>query len=88
MRSVGTVAESLKQQLLTDFRQADISDMDKLMLSYVEKITRTPQSISERDIEELRLAGFDDRAIHDIVQVAAYFNYVNRLADGLGVEME
>ena len=45
-------------------------------------------SIEEADVEDLRTAGFDDRAIHDACQVVAYFNYVNRVADGLGVELE
>ncbi len=40
------------------------------------------------DIERLRVAGWSDRAISDAVQVCAYFNYINRIADGLGVDPE
>jgi alkylhydroperoxidase family enzyme len=40
------------------------------------------------DIDSLRTAGLDDRAIHDATQVIAYFNYINRIADALGVELE
>jgi uncharacterized protein YciW len=58
------------------------------MLDYAVKLTRGPATIEESDVERLRSVGFDDRAILDICQVTAYYNYVNRLADGLGVELE
>ncbi len=58
------------------------------MLEYVEKLTRHPGRITAADAETLRSAGFDDRGIHDICAIAAYFNFVNRIADGLGVELE
>ena len=58
------------------------------MLAWAEKLTLTPQDMEEADVEVLRAHGFNDRAIHDLVQVAAYFNYINRIADGLGTDME
>ncbi len=58
------------------------------MLAYSAKLTREPWNMSRGDIESLREAGFSDGAILDICQVAAYFAFVNRLADGLGVELE
>ncbi len=58
------------------------------MLGYAEKLTREPWAMTRDDVVALRAAGFDDTAIFDIAQVAAYFAYVNRLADGLGVELE
>ncbi len=58
------------------------------MLDYSAKLTRRPWDIAETDIENLRAAGFDDRAILDIAQVVAYYAYVNRIADGLGVTLE
>ncbi len=58
------------------------------MLDYVEMLTMRPQEVSEEDIEALRSAGFTDRDIHDICEVAAYYAYVNRIADGLGVALE
>ena len=58
------------------------------MLEYAEKLTLEPWSMNAADLEPLREAGFDDRAILDINQVTAYFAYVNRIADGLGVELE
>ena len=58
------------------------------MLAYAEKLTETPREITAADIENLREAGLADRDIHDLNQVVAYFNYVNRVADGLGIELE
>lgn len=52
------------------------------------KLTRSPQAMTREDIEGLHAHGFDDRAIHDAVQVIAYFNYINRVADALGIEHE
>ena len=58
------------------------------MLDYAVRLTRTPHLVGEADVDALRDAGFDDTAILDICQVVSYYNYVNRLADGLGVELE
>lgn len=58
------------------------------MLDYAVKLTRDPGGMTAADAEALREAGFDDGAILDICQVTAYYAYVNRLADGLGVELE
>lgn len=58
------------------------------MLSYSEKLTLTPSDMTPADIEALRIAGFSDRDILDIAQVVAYYAYVNRIADGLGVAIE
>lgn len=58
------------------------------MLDYATRLTRTPGEIARSDVEALRANGFDDRAIHDICAVAAYYAFVNRIADGLGVELE
>ncbi len=58
------------------------------MLDYDIKLTEAPATIAQSDVEQLRAEGFDDRAIHDICTITAYFAFVNRIADGLGVEME
>jgi len=58
------------------------------MLDFVARLTEDPAAMSEADVETLRRAGFNDEAVHDIVQVAALFAYYNRLADGLGIESE
>ncbi len=74
--------------MAADYTRAPIDEADKTMLRYVEKLTRTPAEMNRDDVEALRLAGFADAAILDICQVAAYYAFVNRLADGLGVELE
>ncbi|MDH3591427.1 MAG: hypothetical protein OER88_06090 [Planctomycetota bacterium] len=58
------------------------------MLDYALKLTRTPEAMTSDDIAALRTHGFDDRAVHDICSITAYFAFVNRIADGLGVELE
>ena len=73
---------------MQDYRQADLSVQDRAMLDFSVKLTRHPEQMSAADVEELRRHGFDDAAIHDIVQVTALFNYYDRLADGLGVDSE
>ena len=75
-------------QLKRAWREADLSEMDRAMLEYVEKLTLRPWEMAEADVIALREAGFSDGAILDINQVTGYYAYVNRLADGLGVELE
>lgn len=58
------------------------------MLEYVTRLTLTPGDMDSTDVEALRDEGFDDLAIHDICAVAAYYAFVNRIADGLGVDLE
>ncbi|GAB4151908.1 MAG: hypothetical protein Fur0021_16260 [Candidatus Promineifilaceae bacterium] len=62
--------------------------MDKALCAYAEKLTLTPSEMSKADLDRLRGVGLDDRAIHDATQVIGYFNYINRIADALGVEPE
>ncbi len=64
------------------------SAADRAMLTYALDLTHDPGGMGPRHVETLREVGFDDTAILDICQVVSYYNYVNRLADGLGVEME
>lgn len=58
------------------------------MLGYVEKLTKNPVSIWRDDMEALRKVGFDDTAILQITLIASFFNYINRVADALGVGRE
>ena len=74
--------------LAQDHTSLDLAAADKAMLDYAAKLTRRPGAMTERDVVVLREAGFDDRAIHDICAVTAYFAFANRIADGLGVELE
>ena len=80
--------EELVEQLIEDWRTAAIDPADQAMLNYAEKLTVRPWDMVEADVQHLRQAGFSDAAILDINQVTAYYAFVNRLADGLGVEME
>ncbi|MGH9361809.1 MAG: carboxymuconolactone decarboxylase family protein [Thermoanaerobaculia bacterium] len=58
------------------------------MLAYARKLTLTPRAVTREDVEALRAVGFDDAAIHEIAQVIGFFNYYNRLTDGLGIDPE
>ena len=71
--------------LQADYQTAPISEQDKSMLDYVVKLTRDATRISRRDHECLRAAGFEDQAILQITLIASWFNYINRVADALGV---
>jgi len=62
--------------------------VQRALLAYADKLTRTPAACRDADIAALRATGASDEAIHATVQVAAYFNYINRVADGLGVDLE
>ena len=75
-------------KLTTDWRSADLSDADRLMLDYAEKLTLKPWDMNESDVIALRDLGFGDSAILDINQVTGYYAFANRLADGLGIELE
>lgn len=80
-----TLDESLKEAIKKDWRTAPISDKERVMLSYVEKLTLAPKTCSREDIESLRQVGYDDKTILQINLIASWFNYINRVADGLGV---
>jgi uncharacterized peroxidase-related enzyme len=76
------------QAVKRDYRGAALPAAERCMLDFAVKLTRTPEAMSADDVAALRGHGFDDAAIHDIVQVAALFNYYNRLTFGLGVDPE
>ncbi len=75
-------------QIETDWRLADLSEKRSAMLTYAVKLTRTPGEMVPEDVAALRDVGFTDRDILDITEVIAYYAYVNRIADGLGVPTE
>ena len=80
--------DKLLSSLASDFTEAGLNAADQAMLVYALKLTRSPGEMVRKDAKALRSAGFDDRAIHDICAITAYFAFVNRIADGLGVELE
>jgi uncharacterized peroxidase-related enzyme len=77
--------EKLVEAIQRDFRTAAISEQDRVMLEYVETLTKDATRIGAGDHEKLRAAGFDDRGILQITLIASGFNYINRVADALGV---
>ena len=80
-----TLDDGLVKALQDDYKTAPISEQDKIMLDYVMQLTRDATRISEQDHERLRAAGFDDQGILQITLIASWFNYINRVADALGV---
>jgi uncharacterized peroxidase-related enzyme len=83
-----TLDDGLVEAIQRDYRSAPISDQDRTMLEYVETLTRDATRVSREDHEKLRAAGFDDRGILQITLIASWFNYINRVADALGVGRE
>jgi len=88
----GELSEAERDALIaavkTDYTTASLTPADRRMLGFAIKLTETPRAMTREDVEDLRAAGFSDRAIHDVVQVTGLFAYYNRLSDGLGIELE
>ncbi len=80
--------DQLLGALAADYRVAELEPADRAMLDYAAKLTESPSSVTPGDVDRLRDLGFDDRGIHDICSIAAYFAFVNRIAEGLGVDLE
>lgn len=71
-----------------DWRGAGLSAVDEALCAYAEKLTLRPQAMVQADVEALRARGLDDEAVHDAIQVIGYFNYINRLADAIHIDLE
>ena len=80
-----TLDDELVRALQEDYRTAPISEPELVMLDYVAQLTRDATRIGKDDHTKLRNVGFDDRAILQITLIASWFNYINRVADALGV---
>lgn len=74
-------------QLMKDHRAIELSEADRALVDYAVKLTERPDEMGEADVQNLRDAGFSDEAILNTALVAGYFNFVNRVAVGLGVEV-
>ncbi len=83
-----TKNEELVKRLQAGDRTVITDPAETAMLDYVEKLTREPSSVSQADVSGLRDHGFADTDVLDIAQIAAYYAFVNRIAEGLGVELE
>jgi uncharacterized peroxidase-related enzyme len=71
--------------LRRDYTQADLSEQDRTMLDYAVRLTNAAYRLTPEDLDRLREVGFDDVGILQITLIAAWFNYINRVADALGV---
>ena len=80
-----TLDEAMVAALQKDYKSAPISEQDCAMLDYVVKLTKDATRCSPEDHEKLRAVGFDDKGILQITMIASWFNYINRMADALGV---
>ena len=80
-----TLDEALVRAVRTDHTTADVGEADRAMLDYVAQLTRDATKLGPEDVARLRRVGFDDRAVLQMTLIAGWFNYINRVADGLGV---
>ncbi len=83
-----TLDDALIEALKENYQTAPITEAERVMVDYVVKLTKDATKVSPRDHERLRAAGFDDRGILQITLIASWFNYINRVADALGVGRE
>jgi len=77
--------DSLIEALRRDYRTAPITEQERVMCDFVVKLTRDAVQCSPADLDKLRAVGFDDKGILQITLIASWFNYINRVADALGV---
>ena len=80
-----TLDETLVEAIRHDYRTAPLEERDRVMLDFVVDLTQDATRVTRAHHDRLRAVGFDDRGILQITLIAAWFNYINRVADGLGV---
>ena len=80
-----TLDKELVAALERDYTTAPIASQERVMVDYVVKLTKDATKVQPSDLAKLRQAGFDDRGILQITLIASWFNYINRVADALGV---
>ena len=83
-----TLDKELIEALQKDYTTAPITPQERVMVDYVVKLTKDATKVWKDDIERLRAVGFDDRGILQITLIASWFNYINRVADSLGIGRE
>ena len=81
-------AEDRIKGLIDNWQLVELDPVDRALLQYAVQLTKNPGKIQQADIERLREVGLTDLAIHDLCAVTAYFAFANRIADGLGIELE
>jgi len=83
-----TLDKELIEALQNDYTTAPLTSQERVMVDYVVKLTKDATKVWKNNIEQLRSAGFDDQAVLQITLIASWFNYINRVADSLGVGRE
>ncbi len=84
----GERGDTFVHQVVSEWRDAPLEEIDRALCEWASRLTAAPGSVAPDNLRELRINGLADRAIHDATQVIAYFNYITRVAEGLGVEPE
>ena len=74
--------------VVDDWRTAPLAPLERALVEFASKLTLRQREMSEADLHALRAHGLDDRALHEAAQVVGYFNYITRIADALGVQLE
>ena len=78
----------IAERVLEEWREANLDSVDTALCTYAEKLTHSPAAMTSTDIQLLRDQGLSDEAIHSAIQTISYFNYINRVADAVHVELE
>ena len=81
-------ATRLASAVVDDWRTAPLAPLERALCAFAAKLTLRQREMSPSDLDALRAHGLDDRALHEAAQVVGYFNYITRVADALGVELE
>lgn len=76
----------LASHVMHDYREANLDEPTRGMLDFAVKLTRDPSSVQREDVEGLRREGLDEQQVLSVVLITSLFNFMTRLADGLGVE--
>jgi uncharacterized peroxidase-related enzyme len=87
LRAEGATDETA-DHAMRDYREADLSSRERALCDFAVKLTHLAAEVDQADIDALRAQGLDDTSISDAIQVVGYFNYVTRVADGVGIEDE
>ena len=80
--------DEIAEHAMHDYRKADLSPRERALCDFAVKLTHLAAEVDEDDVDVLRAHGLDDVDISDAIQVVSYFNYVTRVADGVGIEDE
>ena len=81
-------ADDVADHAMRDYREAELTPRERALCDFAVKLTHLAAEVDQADIDALRAQGLDDAAVSDAIQVVGYFNYVTRVADGVGIEDE